>query len=208
MTLLHIDSAITGDASVTRKLSAAVVDRLRKISPGVEVVYRDLARDPLPMFSAGTLAGIAVTPQPQPPEHQAEARLEDVVLGEFMAADTVVIGAPMYNFGVPAQLKTWIDYLSKEGVTFARGPQGAVGLVRGKRIVIASARGGFYGPGSPAAASEHQESYLQAVWRFFGLTDVSVIRAEGVAAGPDRARAAMDKAFAEVDLLEAPAAAA
>ena len=128
-------------------------------------------------------------------------------MAEFLAADTVVIGAPMYNFGVPAQLKTWIDYISVPGVTFERTPQGPRGLVRGKRIIIASARGGFYGPDSPAHASEHQESYLQAVMRFFGLTDVTVVRAEGVSAGPDRARQSIDAALAEIERLEVRAAA-
>ena len=195
MQLLHVDSSITGDASVSRHLSAAVVAHLRAGLPGVTVGRRDLAADPLPVFDAATLGGLTVQPQPQGPEHAAEARLDRQVLDEFMAADVVVIGAPMYNFGVPAQLKTWVDYLAVAGVTFRYTPQGPVGLAGGKRVVIASSRGGLYGPGSPAAPAEHQESYLQAVLRFFGVTDVTVVRAEGVRMSPDQARQAMSDAL-------------
>lgn len=192
MTLLHIDSAITGDASGTRKLSAAIVVRLGVLSPKLDVVYRDRARDPLPGFSGAALAAFAGGPSDS----------GSVALDEFMAADTVVIGTPMYNFGVPAQPETWIDHLSKPGVTFERTPQGPRGLLRGKRVIIASARGGFYGSDLPAHTAEHQESYLQAVMRFLGLSDVTVIRADGVRAGPERARAAIDAAPAAIGQLE------
>lgn len=198
MRLLHVDSSITGDASLSRQLSAAVVDHLRAGLPGLAVVRRDLAADPLPVFDAATLGGLTVQPQPQGREHAAEARLDRQVLDEFMAADVVVIGVPMYNFGVPAQLKTWIDYLSVAGVTFRYTPQGPVGLAGGKRVILASTRGGLYGPGSPAAPNEHQESYLQAVLRFFGITDITVVRAEGVRMGPDQAQRAVADALDEV----------
>ena len=115
-----------------------------------------------------------------------------------MAADVVVVGVPMYNFGVPAQLKTWIDYLAVAGVTFRYTPQGPVGLAGGKRVILASARGGLYGPGSPGASVEHQESHLQAVLRFFGITDITVVRAEGVRMGPDQAERAVAQALDDV----------
>ena len=118
MNLLHVDSSITGEKSVSRKLSAAVVARLTAENPGLAVIRRDLVETPLPVLDAATLAGINVAPQPQPAEHQAEERAEHAVMREFLAADIVVIGAPMYNFAVPAQLKTWIDYLSVAGKTF------------------------------------------------------------------------------------------
>ena len=207
MNLLHVDSSITGHTSLSRQLSAAVVDHLRSGTPNLNVVRRDLAAHPLPVFDAGTLGGVTVRPEPQGPAHAAEARLDRAVLGEFMAADVVVIGAPMYNFGVPAQLKTWIDYLSVAGVTFRYTPQGPIGLAGGKRVIIASTRGGLYGPGSPAAAMEHQESYLQAVLAFFGVTDVVVVRAEGVRMGPDQAQSAVAQALAQIRRLP-PAAAA
>lgn len=195
MTLLHVDSSITGPASLSRQLSAAVVDHLRAGAPRLHVVRRDLAADPLPVFDAATLGGVTVRPERQGPEHAAEARLDRQVLDEFMAADVVVIGVPMYNFGVPAQLKTWVDYLAVAGVTFRYTPEGPVGLAGGKRVILASTRGGLYGPGAPAAAMEHQESYLQAVLAFFGVTDVTVIRAEGVRMGAEQARRAVADAL-------------
>jgi FMN-dependent NADH-azoreductase len=198
MQLLHVDSSITGPTSLSRQLSAAVGDHLRAGTPHLQVIRRDLAADPLPVFDAATLGGLTVRPEPQGPEHAAQARLDRQVLDEFMAADVVVIGAPMYNFGVPAQLKTWIDYLSVAGVTFRYTPQGPVGLAGGKRVILASTRGGLYGPGAPAAAMEHQESYLQAVLGFFGITDVDVIRAEGLKMGPDQARQAVAEAMENV----------
>ena len=198
MNLLHVDSSITGERSVSRQLSAAVVARLTAADPGLTVVRRDLVANPLPVLDAATLAGINVTPQPQPAEHQEEERAEHAVMREFLAADIVVVGAPMYNFGIPAQLKTWIDYLSVAGKTFKYTEQGPVGLVPGKRVVIASSRGGLYGPGAPAAGLEHQETYLRTIFGFFGVTDLTVVRAEGLAMGPDKAQAAVAEALGEI----------
>ena len=202
MNLLHVDSSITGEQSVSRKLSAAVVARLVAEIPGLTVVRRDLAAKPLPVLDSANLAGIRVDPQAQPPAHQEEERTEQIVMREFLSADIVVVGAPMYNFGVPAQLKTWIDYLSVAGKTFRYTEKGPVGLVHGKRVVIASSRGGLYGPGGPFEAFEHQESYLKAIFGFFGITDVTVVRAEGLAMGPEKAEAAMSEAMAEVARLK------
>lgn len=118
-----------------------------------------------------------------------------------MSADIVVIGVPMYNFGVPTQLKTWIDYLSVAGVTFRYTAEGPIGLAGGKRVVLASTRGGLYGPGSPAAPMEHQESYLQAVLHFYGISDVEVIRAEGVRMSEALAQQAVSEALDAVERL-------
>lgn len=207
MNVLHVDSSITGAASLSRQLSAAIVAHLRASDPRLEVVRRDLAADPLPVFDAATLGGVSVRSEPPGPEHAAEARLDQQVLNEFMAADVVVIGVPMYNFGVPAQLKTWVDYLSVAGVTFRYTPEGPIGLAAGKRVILASTRGGLYGPGAPAAAMEHQESYLQAVLGFFGITEVHVIRAEGVQLGPDAARLAVAGALDAIERLPVAVAA-
>ncbi len=202
MNLLHVDSSITGEQSVSRKLSAAVVARLTAANAGLTVIRRDLAAEPLPVLDSANLAGIRVTPESQPPAHQEEERTEHVVMREFLAADVVVIGAPMYNFSVPAQLKTWIDYLAVAGKTFQYTAQGPVGLIHGKRVVIASSRGGLYGPGGPFAAFEHQESYLRAIFGFFGVTDLAVMRAEGLAMGPDKAQAAVAGALEEIAQLQ------
>lgn len=205
MKLLHLDSSITGSASVTRQLSAGIVERLRRLQPDLELVRRDLVDQPLPYFTAETLAGVAVAPESQPVVKLAEARLDKQVLSEFMDADVVVIGAPMYNFGLPAQLKSWIDYLSVAGVTFRYTAQGPVGLAGGKRVFIASSRGGLYGPETPAAGAEHQLSHLQTVLRFFGITDITVVQAEGVKISPEDAAGALAAAQAEIAALGGPA---
>ena len=205
MNLLHVDSSITGEQSVTRKLSASIVAKLTGESPGLTVVRRDLAAEPLPVLDSANLAGIRVTPEAQPPEHKEEERTEQVVMREFLAADIVVVGAPMYNFSVPAQLKTWVDYLAVAGKTFQYTAQGPVGLIHGKRVVIASSRGGLYGPGGPFEAFEHQTSYMRAIFGFFGITDITVIQAEGLAMGPDKAQAAVAGAMEEITQLRVAA---
>jgi FMN-dependent NADH-azoreductase len=201
MKILHVDSSISLEASVSRRLSRAIVDRLRALHPDAEVVSRDLAADPLPYFDAASLAGVGVDPRPTDEASGAEARLEARILAEFMDAQIIVVGVPMYNFGVPAQLKSWIDYLSVAGVTFRYTAEGPEGLAGGRRVILASARGGIYLSGTPRAAVEHQESYLQAVFAFFGITDVEVVRAEGVRMGPEAATAAIDAAEAQISAL-------
>lgn len=179
MKLLHLDSSIQGAASASRAISAAVVEHLRAADPSLNITYRDLAASPLPHI---TLAGLAS------PDAQQ-------VLKEFLDADIVVIGAPMYNFGVPSQLKAWIDHIAIAGQTFQYGPEGVVGLAAGKRVVVALSRGGYYGAGSPAAAVEHAETYLRAVLGFIGITDPQVIAAEGLAMGAEQREAALAAAL-------------
>lgn len=179
MKLLHLDSSIQGAASASRAISAAVVEHLRAADPSLNITYRDLAASPLPHI---TLAGLAS------PDAQQ-------VLKEFLDADIVVIGAPMYNFGVPSQLKAWIDHIAIAGQTFQYGPEGVIGLAAGKRVVVALSRGGYYGAGSPAAAVEHAETYLRAVLGFIGITDPQVIAAEGLAMGAEQREAALAAAL-------------
>jgi len=202
MKILHVDSSINLEASVSRRLSRAIVDRLRALHTDAEVVSRDLAADPLPYFDAASLGGLGVSPGPHDDVPEAEARLDARILAEFVDAQIIVVGVPMYNFGIPAQLKSWIDYLSIAGVTFRYTAEGPEGLAGGRRVILASARGGTYPAGTPRAAVEHQESYLQAVFAFFGITDIDVVRAEGVRMGPDAATAAIAGAEAEIAALE------
>lgn len=198
MHILHLDSSIQGDQSVSRKLSAAIVQRLRDASPGARVTYRDLAAAPLPQFSAAVAAAVGAEPHAH-----AEAAPLCAALQELLAADAVVIGAPMYNFSVPTQLKSWLDAVAVPGKTFSYGPEGVKGLLGGKRVIVASARGGFYGPDSPAAAAEHHETYLRAFFGFLGVEDFEVIRAEGVRIAPEIAERAVDDALAQVAQLRA-----
>ena len=169
MKLLHIDSSALGDYSVSRQLTADTVAELKKQTPSLELHYRDLAAQPLAHW----------TPAVADPT-TAEAALGNELLEEFLAADTVVLGAPMYNFGISSQLKAWIDRIAVAGKTFRYGAEGVEGLAKGKRLIIASSRGGQYVEG-PFAAFDHQETYLRAVLGFLGITDISVVRAEGVA---------------------------
>lgn len=174
MKILHLDSSILGDASASRELSAAIVRRLRERRPDAQLVYRDLANQPP---SHVTLEGLSSGPAKE-------------LLAEFEAADTLVIGAPMYNLGISSLLKTWIDHIVIAGRTFQYGPEGAVGLAGDKRVFVAHARGGLYTEGSPAAASEFAERYLRGILAFIGIQDPEFIVAEGLALGePIRAEA-------------------
>jgi FMN-dependent NADH-azoreductase len=178
MNLLHVDSGILGTSSVSRRLSAAAVAQWRERHPETNVVYRDLVSDPIDHLT-GDLLAAQRTGERSPAIRDALA-VGEKVLEEFLAADVVVVGAPMYNFGIPSQLKAWIDRLAVAGKTFRYTEEGPLGLVGGKTVIVASSRGGFYGEDSPLNAIDHQEKYLSAVFSFFGITDIRFLRAEGV----------------------------
>ncbi|WP_322069005.1 FMN-dependent NADH-azoreductase [Paraburkholderia bannensis] len=202
MKLLHIDSSILGEGSVSRELSANVVATLRSSDPQLALTRLDLAATPIGHLSAAHLAAAHGAPIDD------EALKQDVALGQaaleaFLAADIVVIGAPMYNLGVPSQLKAWIDRISVAGVTFRYTEQGPVGLCGGKKLIVASSRGGVYSEGSPAAPFDHQETYLKVAFGLLGITDITFIRAEGVAMGADARNGALDSARKETAALVA-----
>jgi FMN-dependent NADH-azoreductase len=202
MKLLHIDSSILGQGSVSRALSAEVVAAQRVSHPGIEVTYRDLATDPIDHLTGAHLAAFqGATPADE--AVQRDIASGQAALDEFLAADIVVVGAPMYNFGISSQLKAWIDRIAVAGKTFRYTEKGPEGLAGGKKVVVASSRGGFYGPGTAAAPMEHQESYLRAVFGFFGITDVAFVRAEGVALGAEAREKAIEAARGEVTRLAA-----
>lgn len=201
MKLLHIDSSILGHGSVSRTLSAEVAAKLRGLRPDIEVTYRDLATEPLEHLTAAHLAALQGAPID-------ESLLRDVASGEaaldeFLSADVIVVGAPMYNFGIPSQLKAWIDRLAVAGKTFRYGALGPEGLCGGKKLIVASSRGGIFSAGSPTAAFDFQETYLRALFGFLGITDVTFVRAEGVAMGPDMRAKSIDAAKDEVTKLAA-----
>jgi FMN-dependent NADH-azoreductase len=195
--LLHVDSSILGDHSVSRKISSTVADALRATMPGLEVVYRDLDANPAPHQSGALMAARALPEAERSPEQARDVAAADAILQEFLDADIVVLGAPMYNFGIPSQLKSWIDHLSVAGKTFRYSEAGVEGLAGGKRVILASARGGFYGPDSPAAGLQHQESYLRGFLGFIGVTDIEVVGAEGVNVSPNHKQLALDAALAD-----------
>ena len=172
MHLLHIDSSALGGNSVTRELSAAIVARWREALPDLRISYRDLDLDPVPHVTGRGLSGADAD------EVAAAAR----TLEEFLAADVVVIGAPMYNFSVPSTLKAWIDRLAVAGKTFRYTENGVQGLAGAKKVIVASSRGGYH----VDAPSDFQEPYLRFMFGFFGITDVEFVRVEGLAVTPDR----------------------
>ena len=202
MKLLHIDSSILGAGSVSRTLSSAIVAAQVAQHPGLEVSYRDLAAQPVDHLSGAHLAaGQGAVPE----DAALAADVADgaAVLDAFLAADIVVVGAPMYNFSIPTQLKAWIDRLAVAGRTFRYSATGVEGLAGGKTVIIASSRGGFYGEGTPIAFLDHQETYLKGVFSFFGITDIRFIRAEGVALGDEARGKAVDGAQVEIQKLAA-----
>jgi FMN-dependent NADH-azoreductase len=189
MKLLHIDSSVLGPHSVSRQVSAAIVDRLRQATPGLDIVYRDLTSTPLAHLSGSHLAAA----QGAVPE---AALLPDIAasqaaLEEFLAADIVVLGAPMYNFTIPSQLKAWIDRILVAGKTFKYDAQGVQGLAGNKRVIIAVSRGGFYGADTPMAALEHLETYLRGVFGFIGVKNLEFIAADGIQVGPEHREKAL-----------------
>lgn len=202
MKLLHVNSSILGQGSVSRTLSAEIAAAQSALHPGLEVSYRDLAAEPLGHLGGAHLSA-AVGAVPADGTIRRDIALGEEMLDEFLAADIVVVGAPMYNFSVPSQLKAWIDRLAVKGKTFRYTATGSQGLAGDKKVVVASSRGGFYGPGTPAAALEHQESYLRTVFEFFGITDVTFVRAEGVALGTEARDNAIEAARGEMMKLAA-----
>lgn len=185
MKLLHIDSSVLGENSASRSLTAAIVARLRAEHPGIEVVRRDLAAQTLPHYTPVLAEG-----------HPCMARNAEI-LDEFMASDIVVIGAPMYNFTIPSQLKAWFDRILIAGKTFRYTENGPVGLAGGKRVIVASARGGIYSEGSMTAI-DFQETYLKHVFGFIGIRDVEFVRAEGLNLGTAQREAAMARAHEQI----------
>jgi FMN-dependent NADH-azoreductase len=168
MKLLHLDTSALGANSVTRELSAAIVARWQAAVPGLKVEYRDLDTNPLPHLTGPVLTGA-----------DAAAKAEgDATMDQFLDSDVIVIGAPMYNFGIPSTLKAWIDRVAVAGKTFRYTENGPEGLATGKRMIVASGRGGIYGDSSPA---DFQEAYLRHTFGFLGVTDIEFVRAEGVA---------------------------
>ena len=183
MTILHIDASINGENSASRAISRSIVDQLTIERGGGDIVYRDLAAEPLPHLTLDAFADTSV-------------------LDEFLAADTVVIGAPMYNFTLPTQLKAWIDRIMVAGKTFRYTPAGPEGLAIGKRVIVGLARGGFYDEGSPARALEHLETYLRGIFNFIGI-EPEFVAADGLNIGPEQRELSIGQALGETVRLAA-----
>lgn len=185
MKILHIDSSVLGENSVSRQLTRDVVTEWESRYPDLELTYRDLAARPPLHLSGDTVKARQLPVHELDAAQRGERALDEELVSEFLAADVIVIGAPMYNFSVPSQLKAWIDRILIAGRTFRYGPKGPQGLAgRNKKVIVVSTRGGIYSE-APASAMDHQEAYLRAAFGFIGVTDVTIIRAEGVNMGPE-----------------------
>ncbi|WP_411835601.1 FMN-dependent NADH-azoreductase [Pseudomonas chlororaphis subsp. aurantiaca] len=202
MKLLHIDASILNEQSASRQLTTAIVKRLIQVTPGVEVVYNDLAAEPIGHLSTAEFLAFQEGGG-QDDTARREVTQNAKLLSDFLASNAIVIGAPMYNFSLPSQLKAWLDRVAVAGKTFRYTPSGVEGLAGGKRVIIASTRGGIYSDGAPAAFLDHQETYLRGFLGFLGITDVTFVRAEGLAFGPDSRAAAINAAVAQVEKLAA-----
>ncbi|MEA9554499.1 FMN-dependent NADH-azoreductase [Xanthomonas nasturtii] len=204
MKLLHLDSSILGDYSASRQLSARIVAKLQQRNGDVTVTHRDLAANPIAHLSGAHLAAQQNPTADQTPELAADLANGAAVLQEFLDADTVVIGVALYNFSVPTQLKAWIDRVLVAGKTFRYTSEGVLeGLAGDKRVILAVARGGFYGAGSPLASLEHAETYMRTALGFVGLHHPEVIVAEGLATGKEGREAGLAVAHQQIDGLAA-----
>jgi FMN-dependent NADH-azoreductase len=195
MKLLHIDSSILGDNSASRQLSREVVEAWKAADPSVEVTYRDLAADAIAHFSAATLVAAGTPEEVRDAAQAFEAQLSAQTLEEFLAADAVVIGAPMYNFTVPTQLKAWIDRVAVAGKTFRYTEAGPEGLCGNKKVVLVSTAGGLHA-GQPSAAGH--EEFLKVLFGFIGVTDLEIVRAHGLAYGPEHRSQAIEAAQTQI----------
>ena len=192
MKLLHLDSSVLGTQSASRELTAAIVAAWQAVHPRGTVAYRDLAANPLPHLDGAALGKVD-------PVAAAEA---EHVMQEFLAADVSVVGAPMYNFSIPSQLKAWIDRVAVAGRTFRYTADGPKGLVGGKKVIVASTRGGMHS----GTAADFVEPYLRQVFGFLGITDIEFVTAEGLAYSPEHRAEAMRAARASIALPLAEAA--
>jgi FMN-dependent NADH-azoreductase len=196
--ILIVDSAATGQASVSRKLTAEFAQQVRAREPHVRIVHRDVGRAPVPHLTEDTVRGIRGDAETE--AERATRALSDQLIAELQDADVVVIGAPMYNFGMPSTLKAWFDHVLRARVTFRYTESGPEGLLKGKRAIVIESRAGFYSEG-PAAGMDSQEPHIRTLLGFMGITDVTFVRAEKLAFGPEAATAAVTEAIAQLDNL-------
>ena len=188
MNILHITSSSRGSASYSNRVAGQVLDELNRRNPGASVTVRDLAREPLPHIGDDFVAATRSPEGPQTERQRALLAQSDALVDELLAADLVVIAAPMINFTIPSTLKAWIDQVARPGRTFSYTAKGPQGLVTGKQVILVAARGGVY---AQAPALDFQLPYLKSVLGFLGMTDVTVLEVEGTAFGPDAAEKAV-----------------
>jgi FMN-dependent NADH-azoreductase len=195
-TILHITSSIFGEKGESSQLSSEFVAQL----PATKVIRRDLGKDPIPHLDGERFGAFLSKADTRTPAQQAILDQSNTLIGELQAADVIVIGAPLYNFGIPSQLKAWFDHVARAGVTFKYTEQGAVGLLAGRKACVVTARGGHYA----GTAEDIHTAYLKTMLGFLGITDVAFVHAEGLAVGKDEKAAALTAARRALRALAQP----
>lgn len=195
MNILQINSSARTEGSHSSHLATALVERLRAADPTATLTLRDLARNPHPVLDETALQALFTPAEQRSPEQAARVALDDALIAELQAADVVVLGVPMYNFGVPAQLKNWIDAVARAQVTFRYTENGPQGLLKDKKVYVALTRGGLY----RNTPNDSQVPYLKTFLAFLGLTDVQFIYAEGLAMGPEAEQNALASARTQIE---------
>ena len=191
MNILQINASARREGANSTKVANSVVERLKAAHPAATFTLRDLAVTPHPVLDEAALGALFTPAEQRSPEQAARVALDDALIAEIQAHDTIVLGVPMYNFGVPVQLKAWIDAIARAGTTFRYTATGPEGLLKGKTVYVALARGGLYRD----TPNDSQVPYLKAVLGFLGLTDLRFIYAEGLNMGPEAAA----KGFAQAE---------
>jgi FMN-dependent NADH-azoreductase len=199
-TILKLTSSIYSADGQSSQLAGQYARALRERDPQARVIERDLAIEPVPHLDAARFQAFLTKPEERTPDQQAVAAYSDALIAELRAADVIVLGLPMYNFGVPSQLKAYFDHVARAGVTFRYGESGPVGLLTGKKAYVFATRGGTYA-GTPA---DTQTSYVRDFLRFLGIADVEFVHAEGLALGPARREQSLAQARSAVQTLAAP----
>jgi FMN-dependent NADH-azoreductase len=200
MTILQLKSSLYSNAGQSSQLADAYVATAKAVAPQTRVIVRDLAANPVPHLTAERFAAFNAKPEARTPEQQAVVEFSDRLIDELRAADTIVIGLPMYNFGVPSTLKAYFDHIARAGHTFRYTEQGPVGLLTGKKAIVFATRGGLYA-GTPL---DSQTDYVRAFLGFLGITDVEFVYAEGLAMGDAKKETALAQARAVLERLATP----
>ena len=195
MNILQINASARREGSNSTRVASTIVARLQSANPGAKLTVRDLAVTPHPVLDEAALGALFTPADQRSPEQAARVALDDALIAEIQAHDTLVLGVPMYNFGNPVQLKSWIDAVSRAGVTFRYTESGPEGLLKGKKVYVALARGGLY----RNTGNDHQAAHLKTVLGFLGMTDVSFIYAVGLAMGPEATEKGLAQAQADLD---------
>jgi len=194
-TILHINSSVRNHGSLSRQLTGEFLAKWQAAHPADIVIERDLAAVPVPHLTEQMMGAFFTPAEQRTPEQAQTVQLSDALVDELLAADVIVIGAPMYNFSVSSTLKAWIDHVARAGRTFQYSANGVVGLATGKRVFIVTATGGVYSEG-PSQSFDFLATYLRSVLGFMGMTDVTFIRAEGLAMGDDAVAETLSKSRA------------